>query len=469
MKIQHHNTPELTIDSFHAAPGQAWCILGRNRSGIDRFFDLLAGGRDTGTAGGTVTRPENCGIFSFDRQQSLFEEELQKDETDFLDRVDPGTPARRFLNDPETHMDLIRTFAMDRALDLGYRQLSTGQSRKLLLLAQITRGRQCLIIQAPYEGLDRAGCRELNRALGLCRDRGIRLLVTVHNPEDVPDWATHLGVLEGGRFVLSGPRRDVAERLAERTNKERADFRASVTEVSPDGPVPSSPRELVRIENGSAGYQGKPVFNGLDLTLSTGGHTLVTGPNGCGKSTLLQLITGDHPSCYTNRLWLFGIRRGTGESVWDLKQRMGIVSPDLHRNYIVPGSVMDCVLSGLYDSIGLYAAPGGADRARAMAWLDRINLADAAGLPFRRLSYADQRLTLIARALIKLPELLILDEPTQGLDRANRAAVLDFLGQVAAAGLGTILYVSHREDEFRPFFVRRIDMAAFSRDCPAPR
>jgi len=137
---------------------------------------------------------------------------------------------------------------------------------------------------------------------------------------------------------------------------------------------------------------------------------------------------------------------------------MGILSADLHRNYIVPGSVLDCVLSGLFDSIGLYTVPCQEDRKKAMAWLERISLSHEAGTPLRRLSYADQRLVLIARALIKLPALLILDEPTQGLDQANRDAILDFLGQVAKENMSTILYVSHREDEFRDFFVSRLRM-----------
>jgi len=115
-------------------------------------------------------------------------------------------------------------------------------------------------------------------------------------------------------------------------------------------------------------------------------------------------------------------------------------------------------MSGIYDTIGLYQRPVPGDTKKAMDWLERISLADKAQDPFRSLSYADQRLALIARALIKLPDLLVLDEPTHGLDRANRNAVLDFLGQVAAEQLSTILYVSHREDEFRAFFVSHIRM-----------
>jgi molybdate transport system ATP-binding protein len=192
--------------------------------------------------------------------------------------------------------------------------------------------------------------------------------------------------------------------------------------------------------------------------MNQGDHTLVTGPNGSGKSTLLQVITGDHPACYTNDLTIFGIRRGTGESIWDVKQHMGIMSSDLHRNFRVPGSVLSCILSGLFDSIGLYSQVTPAQKRLAFYWLERLGLKKAAATAFRDLAHADQRLVLIARALIKTPRLLVLDEPTQGLDEQNRAAILDFLADMAAEAKGTILYVSHREDEFRSFFCQHIQM-----------
>lgn len=462
MKITNYSSDILTIERFETGPGQAWCILGSNRSGIDDFFRLLAGKIEAPKT--CVSLPEACGVFSFEAQQALFEEELKNDDTDFMDRLDPGTPARAFITDPETCSDLIEAFDLTRVLDQGYRQLSTGQSRKVLMLSHISRGARCLLIQSPYDGLDPGACRELNHTLAHCKTQGILILIFVNNPEDLPDWATHIGIMDQGRLASAGPREEVLKKADTLASQGDADFKARLADILPEGKTATQvrdPAELVRIEQGQAGYQGKTVFSGIDLTVRTGEHTLIWGPNGCGKSTLLHMITGDHPACYQNRIWLFGIRRGTGESIWDLKQKMGIVSHDLHRNYIVPGSVLDCVLSGLFDSIGLYTTPSGEDRKKGMAWLERISLASKAGTPFRSLSYADQRLVLIARSLIKLPELLILDEPTQGLDRANRHGVLNFLGEVARDTISTILYVSHREDENRPFFRRQINMADY--------
>ncbi len=459
MKIIQAQTDHVTIEQFQALPGQAWTLLGTNRSGIDDLFDLVSGSQIKGRVS-ERSIPDQPGVVSFKDQQAVYESELKKDETDFLDRLDPGTPAREFLENIEEHAALIHALGMTESLDKGYRQLSTGQTRKLLLLAPITRGVSCLVIQAPFDGLDPESCKELDMAMGHLFSRGIQILIFVYNQADIPSWITHLGVVADGTLVYQGPVDQVpASCLAQRS---RPDFQATVEDFSPADETRSDTREkkaLVRLHRCTAGYEGRAVFTDLSLVVDKGGHTLITGPNGTGKSTLLQVITGDHPACYTCDLTLFGIRRGTGESIWDIKQHMGIVSPDLHRNFRVPGSVLACILSGLFDSIGLYNPVTETQKNRAMTWLSRLDMASTASISFRDLSFADQRLVLIARALIKGPKLLILDEPTQGLDTPNRHAVLDFLADVARDGLSTILYVSHREDECRDFFVQHVRMA----------
>ncbi len=353
---------------------------------------------------------------------------------------------------------------MTDSLDKGYRQLSTGQTRKLLLLAPITKGTTCLMIQAPFDGLDPDSCKELDMTMCHLFSRGIQILIFVYNKADIPSWTTHLGVVAGGTLVYQGPADQVPVSCLNLTS--RPDFQATVQDFSPAEKPWSKTNEkkdLIRLDRCTAGYEGRAVFTDLSLVVGQGDHTLITGPNGTGKSTLLQMITGDHPGCYTCDLTLFGIRRGTGESIWDIKQHLGIVSPDLHRNFRVPGSVLACILSGLFDSIGLYDPVTETQKKRAITWLARLNMVSTASVPFRDLTYADQRLVLIARALIKGPKLLILDEPTQGLDTPNRHAVLDFLADVAKEALSTILYVSHREDECRDFFVQHIRMAPLDR------
>ena len=465
MQICNLSHPSLQIADFSTLSDQSWCIYGGNDSGIDEFFAILAG--EITPAAEILILPEAPGIISFKIQQDIYENELRIDDSDFLDHPDPGTPAIAFLPPGSAQSPLVAAMAMTASLNEGYRQLSSGQSRKLILLREILNGARHLIVQNPYDGLDQAGCLELDRALAALARHQVQVLVTVNNREDIPFWCSHLAILHQGRIVAQGGRETVMDRIATVRSAAKGAFQPVVDTFAATPALPGNEdEELVNLKDGYACYGQHLLFEHLNLRIDTGCHTLVTGPNGSGKSTLLQMITGDNPKCYANDLRIFGIRRGSGESIWELKRDMGIVSPDLHRNYRAPGTTRQVVLSGLFDSIGLYRRPTGIQERRAMQWLEWIGLAGKAGQPFRRLSFAEQRLVLIARALIKLPRLLILDEPTQGLDNHNRAGLLDFLEQIAANRISTVLYVSHRQDEYRPFFRRHIRLGAAGPPAP---
>ncbi len=460
MRINRLKHPLLEITGFATAPGQSWCVYGANDSGIETFFAILAG--DITPASGEVTLPEKSGVISFKMQQEIYEEELRRDDSDYLNFPDPGTPAHAFLPPGSEQSPLIESFDMSDSLNKGYRQLSSGQSRKLILLREILRGAGHLIIQNPYDGLDEAGCAELDSALATLADHRIQVLVTVNIRNDIPLWCSHLAILHRGRMILQGRRTDLIEQIDRISAIENG---CSSTDFEQLGirttPAVSENKEIICLRNGFARFGELPVFEGLDLQIHDAFHTLVTGPNGCGKSTLLQIITGDNPKCYANDLRIFGRRRGTGESIWELKHQMGIVSPELHRNYRAPGTIRQVVLSGLFDTIGLYRPVTVFQDQQARHWLDWIDLTGKASISFRRLGFAEQRLVLIARALIKLPRLLVLDEPTQGLDDRNRKKLLDFLDRIAADQICTILYVSHRQDEFRPFFRQHIRLERY--------
>lgn len=448
----------LSIDHLAVCSGQLWCLVGGNDAGFASLCDLLAGELRPESAN-EFTLPPKLGLLSFRQQQSIFEAELRKDDTDFLNRLDPGTPARAFLHDLERHREQIALFRLEELLDRGFRQLSSGQARKLCLLQQITQGVDFLVLENPFEGLDQESCRELDRCLSRLRDQGLGLLVLVSNAMDIPSGSTHLGLLAGGRVEVQGEAATVRAEVLATLARQRPLFHVRVDEFKEERrrSEPLAGETLISLHQGFARYGEVEVFNGLELVINRGDHTLITGPNGCGKSTLLQILIGDHPLCYCNDLTVFGRKRGSGESIWELKRQMGIVSADLHRNHRVAGSALAIVLSGLFDSIGLYDTPTAAQQAMGKRWLERLGLAAKAGKPFRALGYGEQRLLLLARALIKVPQLLVLDEPTQGLDEGNRLALLDFLAEIATEQLATIVYVSHRQDEYRDFFVQQIN------------
>lgn len=461
MYIQNFQHKELSIDELTTAPGQIWCFFGENSSGIDRMLELLSGTLKDFSAD-ILHLPEQPGILSFQAQQDIYEEEMRNDDTDFMDKIDPGTLVCEFLPNYRRHLPLLKTFAMDHCLPLGYRQLSSGQTRKLLFLQKITGGSKTLILQNPYDGIDEQSCHELNLALQQLPGQNIELILLVNSLRDIPGWCTHLALIKGGRLDQAGEKRQVLPFLQGPQQSSRISS-TPITEncASQTAPDKSGGGELIYLKDGFAGYHGKQLFTGLDLLVHTDDHTLITGPNGCGKSTLLDIITGDNPKCYANTLRIFGKPRGSGESIWEIKKRMGIVSPALHREHRIPGSALHVILSGLYDSIGLYVKVSSTEIKTASRWLTWLALAEKKAVPFRRLSFAEQRLVLIGRALIKRPKLLILDEPTQGLDDINRGRLLDLLEEIAEKHLSTILFVSHRRDEHRPIYRQQIQLDSY--------
>ncbi|ABU73354.1 molybdenum ABC transporter ATP-binding protein [Vibrio campbellii ATCC BAA-1116] len=171
------------------------------------------------------------------------------------------------------------------------------------------------------------------------------------------------------------------------------------------------------------------------------------GPNGCGKSTLLGLIFGDHPQCYSNDIHIFGKKRGSGETIWEIKQHIGMVSSALHLQYRVNCSALEVILSGFYDSIGLYSRPSKKETNVAKEWLAILHMAQHEKTSFKPLEYGQQRLLLIARAIVKQPTLLILDEPYQGLDYLGRVLVKNTLELIAKENLSQLLYVSHYQED----------------------
>lgn len=448
MILSNITTSYLTIDQLILEHHQSWCFYGSNSSGISEFTGIF-----TEEYLNTIGVDKKTSVISFEAQQQIFEDELKNDNTDFLDRIDPGTPAYTFIENSDEHQQLIAAFNLNHCMERGYRQLSSGESRKLLILAAISTSPDLLMIENPYDGLDFSGCSELDSILHFLTQR-LSIVITVNNRSDIPHWITHIGIVDQGRIVDQGTKNNLLTRIRHQQDDLKP-YQAELIEISDTS---DQPEELISLTNGIAKYGDNQIFSGLNLTVFQGQHTLITGPNGSGKSTLLHMITGDNQNCYGNSLFLFGVRRGSGESIWEIKKHMGIVSPDLHRNHYIPGSSLQVVLSGYFDTIGVYTRYSPEQYANSIRWLEIVGLKEKVSTSFRQLTYSEQRLCLIARGLIKMPKLLLLDEPTQGLDENNRMRLLDFLATIAEKNLSTILFTSHRRDEMRPFFTQHLNL-----------
>jgi molybdate transport system ATP-binding protein len=449
-------TPHLKIEDWHLKAGECWVVLGRNGSGKHHLTELLCG--STEPESGVLSHAyRNIVQLSFEAQQSFYEEELRNDDTDFIDRPDPGTTVRDLLGIGDTVPEKLRFLGLDRLLDRGYRQLSSGESRKALLARALLQEPDLLILDEPFDSLDLQSKAQLALFFqDLLREGRTTLLFLLNTVEDIHPWHTHIAFMEKGALLAQGTREEI---LADGSVLALLQFDPATL---PPWPEPLSqtppPSPLVVLHHGHVSYGDTVIFRDVELRIDAGDHTLITGANGSGKSTLLGLITGDHPQCYGNDLTLFGQRRGSGESIWELKRRIGIVSPALHRDHRVPGSALEIVLSGFFDSIGLYERVNATQLQHARHWLTLTGLAQVAEVAFKQLSYGEQRLVLIARALVKQPPLLILDEPTQGLDDLNRHRVLYFLDHLSSQTLTTIIMASHRRDEHLPLFLHHVKL-----------
>lgn len=455
MRCSSLRTDNLYIDDWLIESGQCWAILGRNGSGKKALGQLLAG--IDSTFMGDYIPPEGITrILSFEAQQAVYELEIKHDLSDYMDRLDPGTTVREMLETDELPASL-GFLKLAPLMDRGYRLLSSGESRKVLLAKALLSDPDFLILDEPYDSLDVASKKDLNDLFTeLVASGKPALLFLLNTFEEVSPFMTHMGILEKGQLIAQGEQKTM---MADREIRELLAFDASALPPWPeDLPRSELPTPLVSLRNGHVSYGETVIFKDIDLDVSAGDHTLLTGPNGSGKSTLLNLLSGDHPQCYGNDLQVLGFKRGSGETVWEIKKNIGLVSPGLHRDHRVPGSALHIVLSGFFDTIGLYDRPSEVQIRHARIWLQLVGLQERTDIAFKFLSYGEQRLALIARALVKQPPLLLLDEPTSGLDEVNRHRLLYFLEHLAGQQRSTIIMATHRQDEHLALFSKHIKL-----------
>ena len=236
--------------------------------------------------------------------------------------------------------------------------------------------------------------------------------------------------------------------------KEKAAFSGALNQTLQETKVLQQDNQLnneilVQMDNVNVGWGDNCVLKNLSWELKKGEHWLVRGPNGSGKTTFLELITGDNKQVYCNDVRLFGIKRGTGESIWDIKKQLGIVSYRLHVEYRMVGgtSLENVIISGFRDSIGLYEAATDVERAAAKKWLELGGFQGRENCTFGSLSYGEQRAILILRSAVKCPKILILDEPCHGLDEQYRKKILQLMEEIAQGGTTTLLHVTHDTSE----------------------
>ncbi|TXE15088.1 ATP-binding cassette domain-containing protein [Seonamhaeicola algicola] len=225
----------------------------------------------------------------------------------------------------------------------------------------------------------------------------------------------------------------------------------------PHKPIVLQTKTLVKFENVSVAYFDRMIIKNINWEINQGEFWHLKGANGSGKSTILSLISGDNPKAYNQNIYLFGNKKGSGESVWDIKKQIGFFGFDMLRGFKKHESIENMILSGFYDSVGLYKHPNESEIAIAQQWLALLGMKSIKSKSFQTLSSGHKRLVLIARAMVKHPPLLILDEPTNGLDDTDALMFTSLINKIATETNTAILYVSHREEAgLKPDFIYQL-------------
>jgi len=350
-------------------------------------------------------------------------------------------------------------------LDRALLSLSNGERQRVQLARALAHPTRLLILDEPFAGLDAASRAHFHAVLERLMATPLRVLLIATRVEDLPRHITHLLCVAQCRVVAAGPRADVLSSkrwVSPLLHGRRGLGRGGGLILSHHGsgalvrspqqqPVP----ELIRMRHITVRYGNAVILRDINWTVRAGESWALLGPNGSGKTTLLSLILGDHPQVYSNDVTVFGQPRGNGESVWEIKRHIGWVSPELHLHFNDSISCFEVVASGFYDTVGLFQAPSSRQRALARRWLAQFQLLEFAPRPLFSLSAGLQRTVLLARALVKNPRLLILDEPCQGLDAAHRAFFVRAVDALIRAGSVTAIYVTHRPDEI-PSSIKRV-------------
>ena len=486
----------LQNSSWRIHSDEHWAILGPNGAGKSTFVRALWGGvpllkgkilfhfSDSKTEAHPLSQREAIGYVSFETHHRLMEhEEMQEDLRAFANKTDEVTTARDVIyssilaNRALTPEEEARCEEIADLLEIGpllqknITSLSTGEMRKTLIARALIKAPKLLILDEPFDGLDENARRSLSESINQLMTGSVRVILVVHRLEEIVSHITHVLFIKEGQLFMQGPKEylltseNISQLYGCPLELERDNGRYLVSfgkdESKPMATAPMAgernpnvpeilpdilPDILIEMKDTTVQYHGLAVLNHLNWVMRRGENWAILGPNGSGKSTILKLILGDNLQGYANQVILFGRQKGTGETLWEIKKRIGAVSSELQVQYRKKMSAYDVIASGFYDSIGLYQYPTQDQKTIVDQWIQLLCIEDIARQPFHQLSYGQRRMILLARAMVKSPALLIVDEPCHGLDIPNRKRVLDILERIGHTQTSLLYVTNHKEE-----------------------
>jgi molybdate transport system ATP-binding protein len=470
--------------SWNIEEGEQWAILGPNGSGKSTLVKALFGGVPVikGRVIYHFSNPEipahsedHSGIayVSSDSHRDLIQKSMLEDSfRDFSGRVNEFTSVKSVLTEGlekeragtgpgKRAVEVSRRLGIEGLLERPVDSISIGESRKLLIAKALLKEPKLLILDKPFDGLDQKSTRSLQSMLKELIQDGVRIVLITNRVEEILEPITHVLLMKEGKIIGSGKKSDLlqagsVEALLGPGSQDFEIDEALYEEIKEVGKLlhsdtgrafPSIPETLVQMKDVVVKYGRVVVLDHISWTIRNEENWAILGPNGAGKSTLLKLILGENQQAYANNIWIWGRKKGTDLSVWDIRKHMGYVSADLQARYRAETRVFNVACSGFHDSVGLYRGCNDLEEKVANLWLRLVGLDAFASRRFNELSFGQRQLLLIARSMVKNPLLLILDEPCDGLDAKNRAKLLKIIDWVVGRTKVTVIFTTHRRDE----------------------
>ncbi len=455
LNVQINGRDILRDFSLKIEKGQQWALFGEAGSGKSVFANTLAGNH---SFQGAIYFPEaemtgrekkltvveqkhrfrdlqNQSNFYYQQRYNAIDAESTITVGDYISAREDKT-AGKF-----SKSGLLDLFGLSRLLDEPLIQLSNGENKRLQILKAVLSSHQIIVLDEPYTGLDEEGRKILDNIFSTLAAAGQHFML-LSSRREVPPCFNRFAVLNNGKLI------HIEKSEAAFTNPHAVtltSFHPFFSSLSFSYP---NFKDAVRMKNVSVHYGGKKILNDINWTVEEGSCWALTGENGAGKSTLLSLITADNPQAYANEIYLFDRRRGTGESIWEIKQKIGFLSPELQLYFDPASTAFSALASGLFDTIGLFRRLNASQETLVFNWLEFLGCRQYSNRLLNSIPGGIQRLILLGRAMIKIPPLLILDEPCQGLDLFQTEFTLKLVDQFCSFFRTSLIFVSHYQQEF---------------------
>jgi len=458
--------------------GEHWAIIGPNGAGKTVLADLLTGKYALKT-GSVICRDEEGteinvasviksvafrDIYSLsDIQNSYYQQRWNAGDVHDVPLVMDLFKIKE--NDDREWLNfLIKSFAIQDLINKKINLLSSGELRKFLIVRSLLSKPRILILDNPFIGLDSKSREVLNDVLTkLSLLEQLQIVLILSNPSDIPEIITHILPVKNMSITTPVLRTDFMknEELQAKLFYNEKKISVKKAEVKREN-LQEFDNALV-FKDIHVKYGTRVILNKLNWRVRRGEKWALLGENGSGKSTLLSLVFGDNPQAYANNITLFDRKRGTGESIWDIKRRIGYISPEMHLYYLKNINCLDIVASGFFDTIGLYMKCNEKQRSEALKWMDIFGVEYLKDTSFLNVSTGEQRLVLLARTFVKNPDLYILDEPLHGLDVANKHRVKDIIEKFCTKDK-SLIYVTHYKNEIPSIVDKQLVLSKYQND-----